>query len=82
MFVKVYLLAMNSITYSTVYSNAASCNWSSWSSCEKKWQNQTCGNGQRTKTRSFEYGVCLGNTIETKECNLSAPLPSCPSGKL
>ena len=64
------------------YCIAARCNWSPWSSCEKKWQNQTCGNGQRTRERSFEYGVCLSNTIETKECNFSEPLPSCPSGKI
>ena len=62
-----------------IFCNAASCNWSPWSSCEKKWQNQTCGTGQRTKTRSFEYGVCHGNKNETEECNLFA---ECPHGKM
>ena len=84
---KLLLLGLTIIDQSSlnafyIFSNAASCNWSPWSSCEKKWQNQTCGTGQRTKTRSFEYGVCHGNSVDTKECNFSVPLPSCPSGKI
>ena len=48
--------------------------WKSWSACTK-----SCGGGTRTKNRSKSIteaygGTCLGNWIETQECNMQ----NCP----